>query len=50
MRQRTERMIVVMCILALAAIAARLDERFIGQQDREYISLRGMWAEWRSQK
>lgn len=49
MRRRTERALVVLSILLLAAIAGRLDERFIGQQDATYVSLRDAFNEWRKQ-
>lgn len=50
MRQLTEQLIVVLAILVLAAIAGQLDERFIGQQDAQYVSLRAAWNEWRAQR
>lgn len=49
MRRRTEYLLIVLAILILSAAVGRLDERFIGEQGREYVSLRGMWNEWRNQ-
>ena len=48
MRRRTERLIVALCIVLLGAAVGRLDERFVGQQDRTYVSLVTIWDEWRS--
>lgn len=50
MRRRTEALIVVLAILICAAAVGQLDERYIGQQDATYVSLRDLFNEWRSRQ